>query len=527
MDNNKAMDNDKAMYHDKAMDNSNNNNNNKLMDNKNYLIDSPSSLKPGKPRVRFAPSPTGFLHVGGARTALYNWLFARQMQGIFILRIEDTDVERSEERFWKQILEDMKWLGLEWDQGPFFQHERRENYAHYAHVLVQNEKAYYCFCSHEELERQREEATKKNIPFRACEDGRCRAIPLQEALERISSGDTPVIRFRVPQSGRTEFDDLIRRKVSFENKEFDDFIILRSNGEPTYNLAVVVDDAQMEITHVIRGDDHISNTPKQIMLYHALELSCPSFAHIPMIMGPDNTRLSKRHGAVAVGQYRENGYLPEALVNYLSLLGWAYDGQQTLFSMPELIEKFDLKKVSKKAAIFDPLKLDWMNGKYIRDLDESRYVDISLSFLYKAGLVDEAAVQQPPASIVRILLSVKDKFKKFSELPGMVEFFFVDSITLAEDASQQIFAAKDNFSLLQELHDRLSVLDVFDETSLESLFQNMVAEKGIKLGSFAQPVRAAITGRTASPGIFLTMSLLGKEKVLKRLADVLRQFPGR
>jgi glutamyl-tRNA synthetase len=477
-----------------------------------------------KIRVRFAPSPTGFLHVGGARTALYNWLFARQMQGTFILRIEDTDVERSEERFWKQILEDMKWLGLEWDQGPFFQHEKREDYAHYAHLLVQNEKAYYCFCSPDELERQREESAQRNVPFHPCHDGRCQKIPAQEALERIRSGDAPAIRFCVPQSGRTEFDDLIRRRVSFENKEFDDFIILRSNGEPTYNLAVVVDDALTGITHVIRGDDHISNTPKQIMLYHALDFTCPRFAHIPMIMGPDNTRLSKRHGAVAVGQYREMGYLAEALVNYLALLGWAYDSQQTLFSLPELIEKFDLKKVSKKAAIFDPLKLDWMNGKYIRDLDESRYIDISLSFLYKAGLVGEAAVQNPSDSIIQILLSVKDKFKKFSELPGLVEFFFVDSITLAEDARQQIFAAKENFPLLQELHDRLSGLDAFDEVSLEGLFQSMIAEKGIKLGSFAQPVRAAITGRTASPGLFLTMSLLGKERVQKRLADVLRQF---
>ena len=475
-----------------------------------------------KVRVRFAPSPTGFLHVGGARTALYNWLFARQMQGTFILRIEDTDVERSEERFWKQILEDMEWLGLTWDEGPFFQHERRDDYSRYARALVQNEKAYYCFCSHEELERQREEATRKNIPFRY--DGRCRKIPTHEALERIRSGDTPAIRFCVPQDGRTEFDDLIRRKVSFENKEFDDFIILRSNGEPTYNLAVVVDDALMGITHVIRGDDHISNTPKQIMLYHALGLSCPGFAHIPMIMGPDNTRLSKRHGAVAVGQYREAGYLPEALINYLALLGWAYDGQQTFFSMQELIEKFDLKKVSKKAATFDHLKLDWMNGKYIRDMNESRYIDISLSFLQKAGLVNGDAVRHPPGSLVQILLSVKDKFKKFSELPGLVEFFFVDSITLTDDACRQVFGAPGNFSLLQELHERLSGLESFDEASLESLVQGMVAEKGLKLGSLAQPVRAAITGRTASPGLFLTMSLLGKERVLKRLADVLRQF---
>lgn len=482
------------------------------------------SSRPDKICVRFAPSPTGFLHVGGARTALYNWLFARRNQGIFLLRIEDTDVERSEERFWKQILEDMQWLGLDWDQGPFFQHGRKDIYARSAKDLVQNQKAYYCFCSPQELERQREEASRNNIPFRY--NGRCLKIPAPEALERISAGNPAAIRFRVPEGGRTEFHDLIRRKVSFDNRELDDFIILRSNGEPTYNLAVVVDDALMKITHVIRGDDHISNTPKQILLYQALGIPCPQFAHIPMIMGPDNTRLSKRHGAVAVGQYREAGYLPEALVNYLALLGWSYDSQQTLFSIPELIEKFDLKKVSKKAAIFDPIKLDWMNGKYIRQLDEPRYISLSLAYLHKAGLVDEAATRKPSAEVVRILGSVRDKFKKFSELPDLVDFFFVDPITLTEGARSQILAREDNLSLLQEISGRLPGIGVFDEAAIESLFQDIIREKGMKLADLAQPVRAAITGKTASPGLFLTMSLLGKERVLKRLADAVRQLAG-
>ncbi|MEW5804801.1 MAG: glutamate--tRNA ligase [bacterium] len=488
------------------------------MDNKNYQCELSRS---GRPVVRFAPSPTGFLHVGGARTALYNWLFARKMQGTFILRIEDTDVERSEERFWKQILEDLKWLGMNWDQGPFFQHERKELYIRYARELVQNQKAYYCFCSPSELERQREEAAKKNIAFRY--DGRCREIPFPEAQERVLNGDLAAIRFRVPESGRTEFDDVVRKKVSFENKEFDDFIILRSNAESTYNLAVVVDDALMGITHVIRGDDHISNTPKQIMLFSALGFPCPRFAHIPMIMGQDNTRLSKRHGAVAVGQYREMGYLPDCMVNYLALLGWGYDGQKTLFPISELIEKFDLNKVSKKAAIFDPVKLDWMNGKYIRELDDRRYLALALPFLQKAHLLDEGDALSD--SLVRIVSSVRDKFKKFSELPDQVEYFFVDSVSLTEDARQQIFAGEDHFSLLQELHERLSALEVFDEASLERLFQDMVAEKQIKLAKLAQLVRCAITGRTSSPGLFLTMSLLGRNRVLMRLDDILRQFP--
>ncbi|MCL6582005.1 MAG: glutamate--tRNA ligase [bacterium] len=474
--------------------------------------------------VRFAPSPTGFLHVGGARTALYNWLFARKQRGTFILRIEDTDVERSEERFWRKILEDLEWLGLNWDKGPFFQHERREIYVQKAQELVQKQKAYYCFCSPQELERQREEAARKDIPFRY--DGRCLKIPAQEALERIQAGKPAAIRFRVPEAGKTEFHDLIHGKVSFDNRQLDDFIILRSNGLPTYNLAAVVDDMMMNITHIIRGDDHISNTPKQILLYQALGFPCPQFAHIPMIMGPDNTRLSKRHGAVAVGQYREAGYLPEALVNYLALLGWSYDGQQTIFSIPELIEKFDLKKVSKKAAIFDPVKLDWMNGKYIRQIDEQRYISLALAFLHKAGLVNEAVVQQPPAAVIKILLSVRDKFKKFSELPALVDFFFVDSITLTEEARSQIMASQDNLSLLKELYERLLNIEVFDEVSLEALFQDLIREKGIKMASLAQPVRAAVTGRSASPGVFLTMSLLGRERVLTRLANCLQTLGG-
>ncbi|MGA1876376.1 MAG: glutamate--tRNA ligase [bacterium] len=473
-----------------------------------------------KIRVRFAPSPTGYLHLGGARTALYNWLVARKHQGTFVLRIEDTDRERSEDRFLEFILQDLRWLGLNWDEGPYFQSERTGLYRQYARALIEDRKAYYCFCSLEELEQKRREHAQGNTSFRY--GGTCRNIPLQEAIQRVEAGEPASIRFRTPQDGRTELADLIRRRVSFENRELDDFIIVRSNGEPTYNLTVVVDDALMKITHVIRGDDHLSNTPKQILLYHALHFPCPRFAHIPLIMGPDNTRLSKRHGATAVNQYREDGYLPEALVNYLALLGWSYDDQQTLFSIPELIDKFDLSKVSRKAAIFDPKKLDWMNGKYIRQVSDSEYLSLALRTISKAGLIDENALTNPSPVTTRILLTVRERVKKLSDLPSLTEFFFKESITLTDEARALMLAGRDNFPLFKELYGALREMDIFDEEHLETLFQDVTQKRGLRLGDLVHPVRAAICGKTSSPGIFLTMVLLGKDRVLQRLGHALQ-----
>jgi glutamyl-tRNA synthetase len=473
-------------------------------------------------RVRFAPSPTGYLHLGGARTALYNWLLARKYQGTFVLRIEDTDRERSEDRFLEHILQDLRWLGLSWDEGPYFQSERTGLYRQYAQALIEDRKAYYCFCSPEELEQKRRECTQGNTSFRY--GGTCRSIPLQEAVQRVEAGESASIRFRTPEDGRTELQDLIRRRVSFENREIDDFIIVRSNGEPTYNLTVVVDDALMKITHVIRGDDHLSNTPKQVLLYHALHFPCPRFAHIPLIMGPDNTRLSKRHGATAVNQYREQGYLPEALINYLALLGWSYDDQQTLFSIPELIDKFDLGKVSKKAAVFDPKKLDWMNGKYIRQLPDSEYISLALSTIYRAGLIDENTLQNPSSVTTRILQTVRERVKKLSDLPVLAEFFFKESITLTDEARDLILAGRDSFPLLKELYASLREMDIFDEEALEKLFRDITQKQGMRLGDLVHPVRAAISGKTSSPGIFLTMVLLGKERVLQRLGHVLQNL---
>lgn len=490
------------------------------MKDKNHLSKPSDPDTSGEIRVRFAPSPTGYLHLGGARTALYNWLFARHNRGIFILRIEDTDRERSESRFQQQIIEDLQWLGLTWDEGPIFQHVRKNLYIQHTHTLIQNQKAYYCFCSPEELEKKK--YALKHLPLHY--DGQCRKIPPEDAIKRIKAGQTPSIRFRTPDNGKTELRDLIRKKILFDNREFDDFIIVRSDGEPTYNLTATVDDALMGITHVIRGDDHLSNTPKQIFLYQALGFPIPQFAHIPMIMGPDNTRLSKRHGSDSVRQYRELGYLPSALINYLALLGWAYDDRQTLFSISELIKKFDLKKVNKKASVFDPQKLDWINGKYIRQLPEPEFISLSLPFLFKAGLLDKDTLKCPSPTTILILLSMRERLKRFCDLPALTEFFFRDSIKLSEEAKQQIFSKKDNFSLLQELYEQLKKIPAFEEKALEILFQNLIKKKGLKLGDIVHPVRAAITGKTSSPGIFLTMVLLSKDRVLKRLKTILQQF---
>ncbi|HHY09450.1 MAG TPA: glutamate--tRNA ligase, partial [Firmicutes bacterium] len=342
-------------------------------------------------RVRFAPSPTGYLHVGGARTALFNWLFARHHSGVFVLRIEDTDLARSSEEATQVILDALEYLGLDWDEGPkvggdygpYHQSERLDIYRKYAQKLLAAGRAYECFCTPEELEAKRKELIAKNKASHY--DRRCLHLSAEEKEALRSKGIKPAIRFRAVSEGETEVADLIRGKVVFENTQIDDFVIYKSDGTPTYNFAVVVDDALMKISHVIRGEDHLSNTPKQIQIYDALGLPLPKFAHIPMILGPDKALLSKRHGATSVMEFSKEGYLPQAMVNYLSLLGWGYDDSQTMFSVPDLIEKFSLERVSKNPAVFDLQKLEWMNGVYIRELSLEELYKKALPFWQKAG----------------------------------------------------------------------------------------------------------------------------------------------
>lgn len=474
-------------------------------------------------RVRFAPSPTGYLHLGGARTALYNWLFARGNGGRFILRIEDTDIKRSEETYTQQILADMRWLGLEWDEGPereglygpYFQSERKANYNRLCDSLLASGKAYHCFCSPEELEARRKEAEKTKATYGY--DGRCKNLDPNEVKKRLADGESAAIRFKVPTDGYTGFKDLIHKKVSVKNAELDDFIIIRSDGTPTYNFTVVADDLDMKISHVIRGDDHISNTPKQILIYQGLGESPPVYAHIPMILGPDGQRLSKRHGATAISAYREMGFLPEAMVNYLALLGWAFDDKQTLFTMDELIEKFSLKSVSKRAAIFDNQKLIWMNGVYLRDLGLDRLVDLCKPLLQKKfgeNFADDGQLR-------KVLSVVQVRMKNLIDVVDLTSYFWQDEISYTPEAVEKLTKEPEVIHIMSSLQERFSMLKFFTHNELEKACGELVSELGIKFGIVAHPLRAAVTGRTASPGIFETLLLLGKDKVLKRIENAI------
>lgn len=481
-------------------------------------------------RVRFAPSPTGHLHIGGARTALFNFLFVRGMGGTFVLRIEDTDVERSTEASTQQILQDLKWLGLDWDEGPevggsagpYFQSQRLDLYRRRAQDLLGGGHAYPCFCSPELLDRKRQEAQAAGATPKY--DGACRALASAEAERRMAAGEPYVVRLRVPAEGTTAWDDLIRGRVAFENAVLDDFVLVRSNGMPTYNFAAVADDSAMRITHIIRGDDHISNTPRQVRLYQALGEPVPAFAHVPMILGSDRSRLSKRHGATSVGAYRDEGYLPEALVNYLALLGWAFDDKTTLFSRAELIEKFTLQKVSKNPAVFDPAKLLWMNGVYLRQLAPEEYVARALPFLVRAGLLSEDAPAAERAWAGRVALAVRDTLKTLAELPDAVRFFFGAEVPIEEKALAKLEAAKTRPELFRALRDKLRVLESFTPEALEALFQAFVTEQGVKFGEVVHPLRAAVTGRVSSPGIFVVLDLLGKERTLQRFDTGLKRI---
>jgi glutamyl-tRNA synthetase len=459
-----------------------------------------------KVRVRFAPSPTGFLHIGGARTALFNWLFARHNEGTFILRIEDTDRSRSTDEYIEAILSGMKWLGLDCDEGPFRQTERFDVYRDYVDKLVKQGKAYFCYCAPEELERRRQEAMAQGRPPKY--DRRC--LNLKEPVAGVS----PTVRFIMPQEGHTVVDDMIKGKVLFENSQLDDLIILRSDGTPTYNLTVVVDDVDMRITHVIRGDDHLNNTPKQLHIYEALGYEVPRFAHLPMILGSDKARLSKRHGATSVLAYRDMGYLRDALMNYLVRLGWSY-GDQEIFTRQELIDYFSFENVGKAAAVFNPEKLLWLNGQYIINTPPETLAELVIPFLAAEGAVS-ADQKVDMEWLARAVLTLRERAKTLAELAGSLRYYISEYVEYDEKAKAKFLNAK-SLELLRELRESLSSLEVFSVEGLEKAFKAIVEKNGIKLGGLAQPARVAVTGRTESPGIFEVIEIVGKEKTIKRL----------
>ncbi|MFQ5657014.1 MAG: glutamate--tRNA ligase [Candidatus Methylomirabilales bacterium] len=473
-------------------------------------------------RVRFAPSPTGYLHVGGARTALYNWLFARHHGGAFILRIEDTDVDRSTEESAEAILESLQWLGLEWDERPYRQADRLSLYQEHAERLLKAGKAYRCVCTPGELEERRRGALAAGRTPRY--DGRCRD-------RQPESGKPWALRLRVGNEGMTVVEDLIHGDVHFDNAELDDFILVRSDGLPTYNFAVVVDDALLDVTDVIRGDDHLSNTPKQIQLYRALDYPLPRFAHIPMILGPDRTRLSKRHGATSVLAYRELGYLPEALVNYLVRLGWSH-GDQEIFSREELIRYFDITRVGDTPAVFDQAKLDWLNAHYLREADPKRLADLLVPFWRQAGIsaeeIEVRGAEWPGSGRAgtfgeAVVHTFRERAKTLSELALGSRYLFRGPVE-HDTKAMETHLTPEILKNLGDLRDLLQNVRVFEATSLEKLYRDFVAERGMKLKDVAQPSRVALTGRSVSPPLFEVMELLGRDLCLERLGAALQKI---
>ena len=458
-------------------------------------------------RVRFAPSPTGHLHVGGARTALFNWLFARHHGGTFILRIEDTDRSRSTEENIESIVDALRWLELDWDEGPpapgYRQTERFDLYRIHAARLVAAGRAYYCDCSPEQLEAERKAAEARKETFRYA--GRCRDRGLVAGA----------LRLRIPDTGTTGVHDLIHGPVAFDHQQLDDWILVRTDGTPTYNFCVVVDDVDMRITHVVRGNDHLSNTPKQVLCYEALGHPVPAFAHVSMILGADRARLSKRHGATSVQAYREQGILSGALVNYLARLGWSH-GDQEIFTRAELIERFDIKDVSSSGAVFDQAKLEWLSQEYIKATDGARLAALVRPFLAAAGLT-------PPddGRLAAMLETLRERARTLREMVEVGRFYFERPASYEDKARARLFtpAGAERLGMLIE---RLQALEPFTSPALEALHRDLAAALGLKLVDVAQIARLAVTGRTASPPLFDVLALLGREEVLARLRGALQ-----
>ena len=483
------------------------------------------------PRVRFAPSPTGYLHVGGARTALFNWLFARHTGGTFILRIEDTDFERSSEAMVEGILEGMRWIGLDWDEGPFFQSQRLPLYQATAQKLIDSGHAYYCFCTKEELESRRAELTA------AMYDRRCRNLDRTESEKRRLAGQPAAVRFSVPDGGATSWDDAVFGRVDFANAEIEDFVLLRSSGAPndspsslgcldgipTYHLSVVADDIDMRLTHIIRGADHISNTPKQILQYRALGADLPIFAHVPLILGPDKTRLSKRHGATSVIAYKDMGIVPEAFRNFLALLGWSPGSRQSpqhkgreIFTSEDLIQLFTLDGISKSNAVFDNDKLAWFNTEYIRSYDSNKLLPLIQNEWAAAGFTPA----RTPAEILAAIELLKPRARSLKDFAALFRAYFSDDFEYDPAAVTKFLADPALPALLQELAARYAAASEFTEASAEQLLRALATEKNIKAGALINGSRVALTGQAIAPSLFAVMKLLGKDRTIHRLSAI-------
>ena len=477
-------------------------------------------------RLRFAPSPTGYLHVGGARTALFNWLFVRRHGGVFVLRIEDTDVERSSADMVTGILDSLRWLGLNWDEGPevggpygpYSQSDRLALYRDAAAQLVSTGHAYYCFCRPEDLKARRDaaEAAGKAWTY----DRKCFRLSPEEVARRESAGDPRAIRFLVPE-GRTSFDDLVHGTIEFDRVNIEDFVVLRSDGHPTYHLSVVVDDVAMHITDVVRGDDHISNTPKQVLLYQAMGEPVPRFAHVPLILGPDKKRLSKRHGATAVGEYENQGYLPEAMLNFLALLGWSPGDDREVFTRDELVARFSLEGISGGNAVFNPEKLDWFNQQHLMRLPASEILARLRPDLEAAGLWPAASGAADRARVERAIDLVKPRARKLADLVPQLGPFLTERVERDPAAVAKHLAGPELPAHLAAWRQRMEQVEPYDAPTLESALRTVAEERGVKPGLLIHATRVAVTGQAVSPGLFEVLELVGRDRVLARLGEVL------
>ena len=481
-------------------------------------------------RTRFAPSPTGYPHVGNIRTALFNWLFARHYGGKFIVRIEDTDIARKVEGAEKGILDSLRWLELDWDEGPgvggdygpYYQSERLPLYKEAAEKLVEQGDAYYCYCSPERLEAMRAEQVKRKQP--PGYDRHCRDLSAEERAAKEAEGITPVVRFKVPLTGQTRFKDLIYGDVVFENSTLDDFVLLKSDGYPTYHLANVVDDSAMKISHVIRAEEWVSSTPRHLLLYKALKLEPPEYIHHPMILGPDRAKLSKRHGSVSILDYRDQGYLAQTMFNFLALIGWSLDDKTEIISRQALVDNFSLERIGKTGAIFNREKLDWMNGVYIRALSPEEFFEAAQPYLM-SDIDTGKAVIEDEAYVRKVLPLVQERAKTLLEVVELTRFFFVDE--LSYDPDMLIGKKMDReatIKALQAAQAKLKPLASFDADSLESVLRPLAPELGLKTGQLFGVLRVAVTGQTAAPPLFATMAVLGRERCFKRINAALSRL---
>ncbi|MEE4310962.1 MAG: glutamate--tRNA ligase [candidate division KSB1 bacterium] len=475
-------------------------------------------------RVRFAPSPTGHLHIGNARTAILNWLYARHTGGTFILRIEDTDPERSKDAYIQQIIDDMTWLGLSWDEGPdaggdygpYRQSERFDIYSKYADALVGKGFAYPCYCTAEELEAARKDAIARGGS--ANYNGRCRDLSEDERKSMESQGRKPALRFRVPD-GNVDFTDIVKGSISFPEENIGDFVIMRSEGIPTYNFAAVVDDHSMRITHIIRGDDHVSNTPRQIVLYRALGFELPQFAHIPMILGSDRQRLSKRHGATSIDEYQGNGYLPAALINYLSLLSWSSKSGDEVLSIDRLIEEFDFSRVSHAAAIFDVEKLNWLNGTYIRAMDVERLTQLAVPFFARAGY------ESTDMDLIRDITSVlQDKIDYLAQLEEHAAIFFQESVKIEDAAAREMIRKESTQKVLWSFLRELRSVEHVDMENFRSMMKIVQKETGVMGKDLWMPIRIALTGHVHGPELPSIVEIFGREKCVTLVEGILGRY---